>query len=71
MVINAYCYRLSGLDVSLQAQETASKTAAREIFALAGQAERQLMVEENNLNFQIQLEDLLISLKQIIKRSKD
>lgn len=71
MVINAYCYQLSGLDVSLQAQKTASKAGAREIFALSGQAERQLMIEENNLNFQIQLEDLLISLKQIIKRSKD
>jgi len=71
MVISAYCYQLSGLKLSLETRETGNKAGARAILALSEQAERHLMVEDNNLNFQIQLEDLLISLKQIIKRSKD
>jgi len=70
MVINAYCYQLSGLSANLQARPVGRKSHAREILLLSGQAERQLMIEDNNLNFQIQLEDVLISLKQIIKRSK-
>jgi len=71
MVINAYCYQLSGLSTSIQTGADSRKLAAREMLSLSGLAERQLMTEENNLNFQIQLEDVLISLKQIIKRSKD
>jgi DNA polymerase-3 subunit delta' len=71
MVINAYCYQLSGLSMDLKARESGRKSHAREILLLSGQAEHQLMIEENNLNFQIQLEDVLILLKQIIKRSKD
>ena len=71
MVINAYCYQLSGLSSNLQAGSPGRKFQAREILALSGRAELQLMVEDNNLNLQIQLEDVLISLKQIIKRSKD
>ena len=35
---------------------------------LRAQAGRQLLVEENNRDFQIQLEDVLISLKQILTR---
>jgi len=70
MVINAYCYQLSGLSANLEAGIIGRKSQARQILTLSGQAERQLMIEDNNLNFQIQLEDVLISLKQIIKRSK-
>ena len=71
MVINAYCYQLSGLSADLQGTTISRKFQAREALALSAQAESQLMVEDNNLNLQIQLEDVLISLKQIIKRSKD
>ena len=70
MVINAYCYQFSGLSANLEAGVIGRKFQARQILTLSGQAERQLMIEDNNLNFQIQLEDVLISLKQIIKRSK-
>jgi len=70
MVIDAYCYQLSGVNVSHNVQSKPQKLAAQEVLALSSQINRQLMVEENNLNFQIQLEDVLISLKQIIKRSK-
>ena len=69
MVITAYCYQLSGLDSDFQIRNTGRKTDARDMIELSRQAESQLMVEDNNLNFQIQLEDVLISLKQIIKRS--
>jgi DNA polymerase-3 subunit delta' len=71
MVISAYCYRLSGLDSNFQVQIPGRKYDARDMIELSGHAERQLMVEDNNLNLQIQLEDVLISLKRIIKRSKD
>ena len=71
MVINAYCYQLSGVDGEGGAFTERKKVAAQEALALSTQIDRQLMIEENNLNFQIQLEDVLISLKQIIKRSKD
>lgn len=70
MVINAYCYQLSGLSANFEAGINGKKSQARQILTLSGQAERQLMIEDNNLNFQIQLEDVLISMKQIIKRSK-
>lgn len=71
MVARAYCYQLSGLDSNLQGQATGRKNEAQDMIELSGQIEKQLMVEDNNLNLQIQLEDVLISLKQIIKRSKD
>ena len=70
MVSRAYCYQLSGLDSNLQVQATGRKNEARDMIELSGQAEKQLMVEDNNLKLQIQLEDVLISLKHIIKRSK-
>ncbi|RLA14341.1 MAG: hypothetical protein DRQ59_03355 [Gammaproteobacteria bacterium] len=70
MVIDAYSYQLSGVNVSHNVQSKPQKLAAQEVLALSSQINRQLMIEENNLNFQIQLEDVLISLKQIIKRSK-
>jgi DNA polymerase-3 subunit delta' len=54
MVISAYCYRLSGLDSSFQVQNPGRKCDARDMIELSGQAESQLMVEDNNLNLQIQ-----------------
>jgi DNA polymerase-3 subunit delta' len=71
MVISAYCYQLSGLNADFQQQNQGRKLDTRDMIELSGQAEHQLMIEDNNLNLQIQLEDVLISLKQIIKRSKD
>ncbi len=70
MVIDAYGYQLSGVNAGNNVQSRPQKLAAQEVLTLSSQIDRQLMVEENNLNFQIQLEDVLISLKQIIKRSK-
>jgi DNA polymerase-3 subunit delta' len=71
MVIGAYCYQLSGLNSNFQLQNSGRKYEARDMIELSGHAQRQLMIEDNNLNLQIQLEDVLISLKQIIKRSTD
>ncbi|MFV2031009.1 MAG: hypothetical protein ACC663_00820 [Gammaproteobacteria bacterium] len=67
MVVNAYCYQLAGLNIKGNVSGVMKKPAAQKILILASRLDRQLMVEENNLNFQIQLEDLLISLRQIIK----
>ena len=71
MVIEAYCYQLSGVNAGQKVQPAPQKLAAQRVLSLSSQIDRQLMIEENNLNFQIQLEDVLISLKQIIKWSKD
>ncbi len=70
MVIDAYCYHLCGLSAKKNTYAELQKEAAQSAITLSGQVNRQLMVEENNLNFQLQLEDVLISLKQIIKWSK-
>jgi hypothetical protein len=70
MAIDAYCYQLCGLNAKKNTQPDLQKEAARSAIALSGQVNQQLMVEENNLNFQLQLEDVLISLKHIVKRSK-
>ena len=70
MAIDAYCYQLCGLNAKKNTQPDLQKEAAQNAIALSGQVNQQLMVEENNLNFQLQLEDVLISLKQIVKRSK-
>jgi hypothetical protein len=70
MVIDAYCYQICGLNVKENTQPGLQKEVAKSAIALSGQVNRQLMIEENNLNFQLQLEDVLILLKQIIKRSK-
>jgi DNA polymerase-3 subunit delta' len=71
MVINAYCYQFSGVDSGDNVLSGQKKRAAQGLLILSSQIDRQLMIEENNLNFQNQLEDVLISLKQNIKRSKD
>jgi len=71
MVITAYSHQLCGVKGTENKLSASAKLSAQGVLALSTQIDRQLMIEENNLNFQIQLEDVLISLKQIIKRSKD
>ena len=70
MVIKAYCYQYSGYQGQQATISTINKTAAQAMIALLSQSERQLMTEENNRDIQLQLEDVLISLKQIINRSQ-
>ncbi len=62
MVIKAYCFQFSGLQDGRQN----NKAAAQAMTGLLTQTEPQLMVEDNNLDLQLQLEDVLISVKQII-----
>ena len=69
MVISAYCYQYSGFQGQQATTNTINKSAAQAMIALLSQSERQLMTEENNLDIQLQLEDVLISVKQIINRS--
>jgi len=69
MVIKAYCYQFSGFQGQQVTTNTTNKSAAQAMLALLSQSERQLMTEENNLDIQLQLEDVLISVKQIITRS--
>jgi len=69
MVIKAYCYQYSGFQGQQATTNTINKNAAQEMIALLSQAGRQLMTEENNLDIKLQLEDVLISVKQIINRS--
>lgn len=67
MVIKAYCFQFSGLLDGVNANTTpGNKVAAQAMTGLLTQAERQLMIEDNNLDLQLQLEDVLISVKQII-----
>ena len=69
MALDAYCFQACGIDVQGNPKPEALNPAkARELLALKATAEHQLLVEENNLDFQIQLEDVLISLKQILTR---
>ena len=68
MVLRAYIIQFSGLSDRVQELKM-HKKAGQQILALSTQVEQQLMVEENNLNLPLQLEDVLISLKRIIRRS--
>ena len=56
--------------VGLAASNTMNKSAAQSVLQLDRQMQRQLAIEENNLDLQLQLEDVLISLKQVILRSR-
>jgi len=69
MVIKAYCYQYCGLQDSPDSGSLKRKQSAQAMFDLLTQIERQLMIEENNLDPQLQLEDVLISIKQIIIQS--
>lgn len=68
MTLNAYCYRSSGLDPAGNAVEGADPGRARQLLELRIRAQNQLRSEENNLDLRLQLEDVLISLKQILSR---
>ena len=68
MVFRAYSLQFSGFSEKTK-QPKIHKIAGRQLLILSTQVDQQLMVEENNLNLQLQLEDVLISLKGIILRS--
>ncbi len=68
MTLNAYCYQASGIDSNANVSPGGDRGRARQLLALRQRAQRHLQVEENNLDFQLQLEDVLISLKQILTR---
>jgi len=68
MTLNAYCYRSSGVDAAGNPLEDADPRRAQRLLELRQRAQNQLQVEENNLDLQLQLEDVLISLKQILTR---
>lgn len=77
MSLSAFCLQASGVDNATPSRSTDSAATsraaadpykARQLLDLRARAQRQLMVEENNLDFQLQLEDVLISLKQILTR---
>jgi DNA polymerase-3 subunit delta' len=68
MTLNAYCYQSSGVDGDANAIAGEDRGRARQLLDLRQRASYQLQVEENNLDFQLQLEDVLISLKQILTR---
>lgn len=68
MTLKAYCYRACGMDSAAQKTSAVERDKARGLLDLQRRAQQQLLVEENNLDFQLQLEDVLISLKQILTR---
>jgi len=68
MTLNAYCYRSSGVDAAGNPVEGTDRQRARQMLELRNRAQKQLQVEENNLDLRLQLEDVLISLKQILTR---
>lgn len=68
MTLDAYCYQMSGVNALGEAVEGADPARARQLFELRLRAQNQLRTDENNLDLQLQLEDVLISLKQILTR---
>jgi DNA polymerase-3 subunit delta' len=68
MTLRAYCHQACGVDNNVQGRSFADRSRARDLLDLQRRAQQQLQVEENNLDFQLQLEDVLISLKQILTR---
>ena len=68
MTLNAYSSRALGAIQSESTNTTSDRHAARELLDLRQRAWQQLQVEENNLDFQLQLEDVLISLKHTVTR---
>ena len=68
MLLDAYCYQMSGVNAAGEASGNADAARARQLFELRLRAQNQLRTDENNLDLQIQLEDVLISLKQILTR---
>ncbi|MCP4471903.1 MAG: hypothetical protein GY815_14680 [Gammaproteobacteria bacterium] len=68
MTLNAYCYQASGTDSDANEGAGEDRGRAMRLLDLRQRAQLQLQVEENNLDFQLQLEDVLISLRQILTR---
>jgi DNA polymerase-3 subunit delta' len=68
MTLMAYCYQMSGVDANAELRSGSDKRGAQAIMDLRLKAQQQLQIEENNLDLQLQLEDVLISLKQILTR---
>jgi len=68
MTLVAYCYRSSGVDAAGNPVEDGDRQRAQRLLELRNRAQFQLQTEENNLDLQLQLEDVLISLKQILTR---
>jgi DNA polymerase III gamma/tau subunit len=68
MTLKAYCYKACGTDSAAQQTSAVQRGKAQALLDLQRRAQQQLQVEENNLDFQLQLEDVLISLKQILTR---
>lgn len=68
MTLTAYCYQLCGVNSAAESSGKIDPERARRLFELRLRAQNQLRTEENNLDLQIQLEDVLISLKQILSR---
>ncbi len=68
MTLNAYCYQACGVQGNSTDNSGVNHPRAQDLLDLQRRAQHQLQVEENNLDFQLQLEDVLISLKQILSR---
>ena len=69
-VIRAYSYRFSGLGEDGSVVGKADPVAAQAMTEMFFRVEKQLRTDENNLDFQLQLEDVLISIKQIVKSNQ-
>jgi len=68
MTLKAYCYQASGVSADASPVPGADRLSAQALTDLQLKAQRQLQIEENFLDLQLQLEDVLISLKQILTR---
>ena len=68
MTLRAYELQMCGVDGEANPTGTVDRERAQAFSSLQLQAQAQLQVQENNLDFQLQLEDVLISLKQILTR---
>ena len=68
MTLRAYQFQMCGIDTDANHAGPVNPESAQAISDLQLQAQSQLGVEENNLDLQLQLEDVLISLKQILTR---
>ena len=68
MTLRAYCLQTCGIGADGGAQAAVDHERAQALQQLYRQAGPQLATDENNLDFQLQLEDVLISVKQILSR---
>ncbi len=68
MILRAYSLQTCGVSADGEVQGTVDRESAQALQQLYLRAGPQLAIEENNLDFQLQLEDVLISIKQIVSR---